>query len=245
MRRWLAIGALFGVVFLAPAWAQRRGGGFAGGGSHAGGSFAGSAGHSGFAPRGPVTSYRSFGSSGFSGRSAGSFASPRFGGRFGPGFHQPFIYSNRFGRRGFYGAYWPYAYAGGYYIDPGFYSDYDYPAPDTSYPAVNASGYDAAPGYFNPDSQYQQSQIDRLEDEVTQLRQQRAAQSAADSRPQPATVLVFGDKHSEEVQNYAIVGETLWIFNEAHARKVPMSELDIRATQRANEDHGIDFRLPQ
>lgn len=58
------------------------------------------------------------------------------------------------------------------------------------------------------------------------------------------TVLVYRDGHAEEVQNYAIVGKTIWIFNEARARKIPLSELDLPATRRDNEDRGIDFVIP-
>jgi len=57
-------------------------------------------------------------------------------------------------------------------------------------------------------------------------------------------VLVYRDGHTEEVQNYAIIGKTIWIFNESRARKVAISELDLPATKRDNEDRGIDFVLP-
>jgi hypothetical protein len=40
------------------------------------------------------------------------------------------------------------------------------------------------------------------------------------------------------------VGKTIWIFNESRARKVAISELDLPATKRDNEDRGIDFVLP-
>jgi hypothetical protein len=46
------------------------------------------------------------------------------------------------------------------------------------------------------------------------------------------------------VQDYAIIGKTIWIFNESRARKVAISELDLPATKRDNEDRGIDFVLP-
>ncbi|HME57460.1 MAG TPA: hypothetical protein VKF63_03920, partial [Terracidiphilus sp.] len=59
-----------------------------------------------------------------------------------------------------------------------------------------------------------------------------------------ATVLVFRDRHSEEIQNYAIVGKTLWVFTEQRARKIPIAELNVPATTKANEARGIDFRLP-
>jgi len=56
-------------------------------------------------------------------------------------------------------------------------------------------------------------------------------------------MLVFKDKHTEEVQNYAVVGETVWIFNEQKARKFPLSDIDLPATTRLNDERGVDFRL--
>ena len=58
------------------------------------------------------------------------------------------------------------------------------------------------------------------------------------------TVLIFRDQHREEVQNYAIVGETLWTFAPQKTRKIPLDDLDIPATQKANDDRGVDFRVP-
>jgi hypothetical protein len=60
----------------------------------------------------------------------------------------------------------------------------------------------------------------------------------------PPTVLVFRDQRKQEVQNYAIVGQTLWIFSPERTQKVPLTEVDIDATQKANEDRGVDFRVP-
>jgi hypothetical protein len=57
-------------------------------------------------------------------------------------------------------------------------------------------------------------------------------------------VLVFRDRHSEEILNYAIKGERLWVFTEQRARKIPIAELDVPATTKANTERGIDFRLP-
>ena len=59
------------------------------------------------------------------------------------------------------------------------------------------------------------------------------------------TKLVFADGHSEEVADYAIVGQTLWIINEQRAVKVPLTRIDVPATQRANEDRGLDFVVPR
>ena len=62
--------------------------------------------------------------------------------------------------------------------------------------------------------------------------------------PQPATVLVFKDGHKTDVQNYAIVAGTLFDFTEGRSRKIPLSDLDLPATQKANDDRGVDFQVP-
>lgn len=59
----------------------------------------------------------------------------------------------------------------------------------------------------------------------------------------PNTVLVFRDGHKEEVQNYAIVGQTLWNFIPQHRQKIPLSDLDLQATAKANEERGVDFHV--
>jgi hypothetical protein len=59
----------------------------------------------------------------------------------------------------------------------------------------------------------------------------------------PATVLVFRDQHKQEIQNYAIVGQTVWIFGQRTA-KIPLSDLDLPATTKANDERGVDFRVP-
>jgi hypothetical protein len=60
----------------------------------------------------------------------------------------------------------------------------------------------------------------------------------------PATVLVFRDQHKQEVQNYAIVGQTVWIFAPQRTQKIPLSDLDLPATSKANDERGVDFRVP-
>ena len=57
-------------------------------------------------------------------------------------------------------------------------------------------------------------------------------------------MLIYRDGHAEDVQNYAIVGKTIWVFDESRAKKIPLAELDLAATKRGNEDRGIDFVLP-
>jgi hypothetical protein len=64
------------------------------------------------------------------------------------------------------------------------------------------------------------------------------------AEPTPATVLIFRDERKQEVQNYAVVGQTLWIFAPQRTEKIPLSQLDIPATAKANDERGVDFRVP-
>jgi len=65
-----------------------------------------------------------------------------------------------------------------------------------------------------------------------------------DTQVVPTTVLIFRDQHKEEVQNYAIVGQTLWNFAQQHKQKIPLSDLDLAATIKANDDRGVEFHVP-
>jgi hypothetical protein len=103
------------------------------------------------------------------------------------------------------------------------------------------------------ESSREQAEINRLENEVDRLREERdaresepssASQASTKAESQP-TQLVFRDKHTEEVRNYAIVGQTFWIFSEQRARKIPLADLDIPATKKANDDRGVEFQIPE
>jgi hypothetical protein len=142
---------------------------------------------------------------------------------------------------------WPYA---GYYG----YPYYSYPAWYNSYSTDSNQNYQSDySGAYVENGQNEQAEINRLEDEVQRLRDERdARQSQPDAVPQArsktesqATQLVFRDKRTEEVQNYAIVGQTFWVLGEQRARKIPLAELDIPATKKANDDRGVEFQLPE
>jgi len=94
---------------------------------------------------------------------------------------------------------------------------------------------------------YQQRDSLKLDPEALRLVEfyhQRFVHSGANLSDSDKTELVFRDKHVEEVQNYAIVGQTLWILSGQRARKIPLTELDIPATKKANDNRGVDFQLP-
>jgi len=72
-------------------------------------------------------------------------------------------------------------------------------------------------------------ELERLTDEVERLRDEQAARQQAQLTPAPrrpsgeenvpTTILVFRDGHRSEVRNYALVGQTLWVFTEQRARE--------------------------
>jgi hypothetical protein len=204
----------------------------------------------GFSSRGSIgiRSGPAFGSTARFGVGFGTALRPPFFGPRAPfvGFRQPFFRPRPFRNRIFFSTFSPGFF--GYYGYPAYYGSDFYSSADY-YPAYDyyGSSYEAAQN----DVMRQQQDIDRLEDEVAQLREQRDSRQAAppkslaENQPSTPTLLVFRDKHTQEVQNYAIVGGTLWIFNEQRATKLPLSWLDIEATTKANEDRGVDFQIPK
>jgi len=59
------------------------------------------------------------------------------------------------------------------------------------------------------------------------------------------TILIFKDGHKQQISNYAIVGSNLYDLTPGRRQKVALADLDLVATQKANDDEGNDFRLPQ
>ena len=100
-------------------------------------------------------------------------------------------------------------------------------------------------------------QMQRLTDEVEQLRDEQARQTS-EARQPPApgtsmsalppealTTFVFRDGHRLTAQNYAIAGQTLWIFSEHTAKRIALTEIDRAATQQANAANGVEIHLPE
>ncbi len=67
--------------------------------------------------------------------------------------------------------------------------------------------------------------------------------SARDAKPREPTVLVFRDGHKQEVSNYAIMEQTVYVFDDG-THKIPLANLDVPATVKANDDRGMEFKLP-
>jgi hypothetical protein len=234
MRRWLCIATFTLGMLAVPVWAQRHGssggGGahFASGGGHSSGSFrSGSSGHN-----------PSYGSSFSSGtrssgvRSSGvhvQIGSPNYRRRFGygPGSYYP------------YGPYYPYY---SWYAGPlDYQSNSDYQNNNNDQTADSSADY---AGPYRDDSGLQ-SDVQALNGKVDRLQADMEARNRPKAEMQPATALVFRDQHVEEVRNYAISGGTLWVLNEQAAKKIPLTQLDIDATVKMNDDRGVDFQVPE
>lgn len=236
--------AAFALVLAVPAaWSQR--GGMRGGG---GGHSVGMAHGSGF-------SSRSVGMTGMRAGSPGTYHSGFHGcyycGHSHPHYSYPYYsyyhYGYRYPYYGYgYGYYWP------WYWDTSSYDNSD-----------------------SSDQSEASRQIDDLNQQVQQLRDQLDASQYAQARYRPAappprppepgtrparqpepkdksvapadlaTVLVFRDQRIQEVKNYAIVGKTLVVIAEERQRKIPLSDLDLDATTKLNEERGVDFQLPR
>jgi hypothetical protein len=67
---------------------------------------------------------------------------------------------------------------------------------------------------------------------------------ASAERQAPAIVLIYKDGHQREVQNYAIMGNTLYDIGSFVAQKIPLAELNLKATLKANDERGVEFSLP-
>jgi len=62
--------------------------------------------------------------------------------------------------------------------------------------------------------------------------------------PQASTLLVFRDGHQTELQNYAIVGDTLFDLTDNRSHKIQLADHDLPATRKANDARGVEFQVP-
>lgn len=210
-----------------PVWAQRHGGGASGGGHFAS--------RGGFAAHSSSSFHASNSFHGNAGFSRGSSIRIRTGNLNRRGLN---------GRRGFY-SYYPY----GYY-PYGYYGWYNDPlAYDSSDQNEDQDVYAGAPyPYPSPASDSENTGLQRdvqaLNGKIDRLQADVEARNRMKPEAEPETALVFRDQHVEEVRNYAISGGMLWVFNDQAAKRIPLSQLDLDATVKMNDDRGVDFQVP-
>jgi len=144
---------------------------------------------------------------------------------------------------------YPWGYAGFY--DPYWWWDSGSSSYDEDYERDQAIANDMNQQSLEAQQMRDQDQ-DQDEDQNQQYDNQRdpyARMSPSPAPPQPepdqpATLLVFRDQHKQEIRNYAIVGQTLWNFAPERTQKIPLSDLDLTATTKANDERGLTFRVP-
>jgi hypothetical protein len=170
-----------------------------------------------------------------------------FGGWYSPGhrfnyfqpWFQPWLWSN-----------WGYP---GFYFGPGYpWSSLSYPGFPEDYQQAQEEqpagpDYGAAPAYNDTLA----NQVQELSQELEALRHEQSrppapaeAQPAAQEKATP-TVFAYRDGHQFEARNYAIQGQTLWVFGDQITRKISLADLDLGATKQLNDARGVEFSLPQ
>ena len=139
--------------------------------------------------------------------------------------------------------YVPYVYPYAYAV-PVPYEGYAGDSADNNAEDSDAN-YQGGPTIFDRRGSGASSYIPPVEDVPMPHSTQAADASTPDpDPPQQPTVLIFKDGHKLDVQNYAIVGQTLFDLTPGHARKVALATLDLEATRQLNDDRGIQFQLP-
>jgi hypothetical protein len=67
----------------------------------------------------------------------------------------------------------------------------------------------------------------------------------APAADEEAVTLVFKDgRPAEHIHNYAMTRTTLYV-QDPHHREIPIDELDLPATVKANREAGVSFAVPQ
>lgn len=84
-----------------------------------------------------------------------------------------------------------------------------------------------------------------LESPIPYVEQAPAPQRAAALLPaEDAVTIVFKDGRAPlEVHNYVLTRTTLFVRDQRH-RDIPVSDVDVAATVKANHDAGVDFQMP-
>ena len=133
------------------------------------------------------------------------------------------------------------------YYDPGYMPYYPYYQTNDAQNDTSEDPYDGGPTVFDRRGRGTPARPPVVDSEDQEIRSAPPppAASETDSRvSQPATVLVFKDGRRMEIENYAIVGNTLYDLSDGARRKVPLADLDLGATTKQNDDRGIDFQIP-
>ena len=172
---------------------------------------------------------------------------------YGGGFHH-YGYSNG-QHRGYGYSRGGWAYAAPYYYIPlgdyGYGYDYDYVGGSDQYSGPPVSPNDPTLHIIveQPPAQPYRSAADDRQAEVVppdpkmepEIRERPSP--VREAKPSEPTVLIFRDGHQQDVTNYAIMGQTVYVLDD-RTQKIPLANLDVPATVKANDDRGMEFKIP-
>jgi hypothetical protein len=158
-------------------------------------------------------------------------------------------YSAPYGKNGYYRS--RYGYGGlpyfpllGYY-DNGFY---DAPPPYSGTyeddPSLEGGPSPDVAG-LSEQVKHLSAQLNDLQDQLSQ-RSPSASGNMPDSLPQeaapePPLTVVLHDGQMLQIQNYAVMGDTLWDLSSQPSHRIPVSSIDIPASTKASEASGAEF----
>lgn len=138
-----------------------------------------------------------------------------------------------------------------YFIAPYYYPFYDYGGGTDYSAAPPADNYDYGPDYGPPDPSMDPvmanqaalgQQVQRLTDQVNSMMYGQPPQQQAAVQPPavPLTLVLRNGEHLQ-VQNYAVTNNTFWDFSQRGTRKIPMSNIDLAASEKATQASGGEF----
>jgi len=134
-----------------------------------------------------------------------------------------------------------------YLTDSGFYDWGD--SDDSENAQSGAVPDDAAPypdyGYGAPDEPAQEGYAGELPPWNSQWQQPAAGEGSASLGPeQPLTVIFKNGRAPVKMQNYMMTTKVLTDLDSQHYEQIPLDEIDVAATQRANSAAGVGFEVP-
>jgi hypothetical protein len=135
-----------------------------------------------------------------------------------------------------------------YFMSPYYYPGWGYDSSSFNTPPVQDASTQSAAVVEDRLGE----QIQKLSAEIEELKnaQQQNNQPdyppvyippAPETPPAPSIVVVLRDGQQIKVDNYAVMNNTFWDFSKQPARKIPISSIDLAASQKASEANGAEF----
>lgn len=239
MKRLMAIALLVAGIAL-PVCAQRGGGSRGGFSGHSFSGYSAPAFHGSFAP---ATHFNYASRPVYSG-SRFAAAAPAYRGGNAAGYRPAHPGGPYNGRGRFYGVGIPYGYPYGYGTGPVAPYYLGYPDDSGVYDGPVTAPADGGQSYLAPPPPDQgPPPADAYQAYAGPPAPQTSA-SAPAPEPEDAVTLIFKDgRPPEQIHNYALTRTTLYV-RDQHKRDIPVADLDLVATEKANRDAGVQFQLP-